>query len=118
MFDAASAVAYLHERSPPIIHRDIKPENLLVCEGTLKMADFGWSNIKDRKRQTYCGTPDYLAPEMIDGSGHNEKLDVWSLGVLTYELLTGKAPFTPKKTKDRREKMRKLETNIMVSAKV
>ena len=78
------------------------------------MADFGWSNIKDRKRQTYCGTPDYLAPEMIDGGGHNEKLDVWSLGVLTFELLTGNAPFTPKKTKDRREKMKKLEINIMV----
>ena len=113
IYDAACAVAYLHTRSPPIIHRDIKPENLLVCDGVLKMADFGWSNIKDSNRQTYCGTPDYLAPEMIDGSGHNEKLDVWSLGVLTYELLTGQAPFTPKNTKDRREKMRRLEKNIM-----
>lgn len=113
IYDAACAVAYLHTRNPPIIHRDIKPENLLVCNDILKMADFGWSNIKDTNRQTYCGTPDYLAPEMIDGSGHNEKLDVWSLGVLTYELLTGHAPFTPKNTKDRREKMRKLEKNIM-----
>lgn len=78
------------------------------------MADFGWSNIKDRKRQTYCGTPDYLAPEMIDGSGHNEKLDVWSLGVLTFELLTGKAPFTPSGVKQKREKMKQLEINIMV----
>lgn len=114
IYDAASAVAYLHTLNPPIIHRDIKPENLLVCSGeVLKMADFGWSNIKDSNRQTYCGTPDYLAPEMINGSGHNEKLDVWSLGVLTYELLTGQAPFTPKNTKDRREKMLKLERNIM-----
>lgn len=113
IYDAANAVAYLHTRNPPIIHRDIKPENLLVCNDVLKMADFGWSNIKDNNRQTYCGTPDYLAPEMVDGSGHNEKLDVWSLGVLTYELLTGQAPFTPKNTRDRREKMRKLEYNIM-----
>lgn len=116
IYDATSAVAYLHTCNPPIIHRDIKPENLLVCNDVLKMADFGWSNIKDSNRQTYCGTPDYLAPEMIDGSGHNEKLDVWSLGVLTYELLTGVAPFTPKNTKDRREKMKKLEKNIMTGA--
>lgn len=105
---------YLHIQSPPIIHRDIKPENLLVCDGSIKMADFGWSNIKDRKRQTYCGTPDYLAPEMIDLSGHNEKLDVWSLGVLTFELLTGKAPFTPTEVKHKKDKMDKLQFNIMV----
>ena len=59
------------------------------------MADFGWSNFNKGSRKTYCGTLDYLAPEMILEKGHDEKLDVWCLGVLLYELLTGKAPFTP-----------------------
>lgn len=114
MYDATNAVAYLHSRSPPIIHRDIKPENFLLFEdGTLKMADFGWSNFKNSIRSTYCGTPDYLAPEMILGQGHNEKLDIWSLGILAYELLSGDAPFTPK-VKDRKEKMKMLESNIVV----
>ena len=80
------------------------------------MADFGWSNIKSRDRSTYCGTPDYLAPEMIKGESHNEKLDIWAIGVLTYELFVGKAPFTPPAhIKDRRMKMAHLERKIIVN---
>ncbi len=80
------------------------------------MADFGWSNFRlnNSYRTTYCGTLDYLAPEMITAQGHNEKLDVWSLGILTYELLTGDAPFTPK-SNDKREKKALIERNIMVT---
>ena len=113
-WDATSAVAYLHGLSPPIIHRDIKPENLLINDdNTLKMADFGWSNLKSNtKNNTYCGTPDYLAPEMVNDLGHNEKLDIWTLGVLLFELLTGSAPFTPVNLRDKNQKMRQLEENI------
>jgi serine/threonine protein kinase len=95
MFDIFKGVNYLHCLNPPVIHRDIKPENILFKEGKLKLADFGWSNIKDSVRHTFCGTRDYLAPEMILKTGHDEKLDVWTLGILTFEVLTGKAPFSP-----------------------
>lgn len=117
------AINYLHNLNPPIIHRDIKPENLLLCSKpdgsfSLKLADFGWSNMKNGKRETYCGTPDYLAPEMIKGGEHDEGVDIWAVGVLAYELLAGKAPFTPKDIsnfKGKREKLRNLEKNILVS---
>jgi len=84
---------------PPIIHRDIKPENILLdADGAVKLADFGWSNFfnEDRRRLTYCGTPEYLAPEMINQSGHDKSLDIWNLGVLLFELLTGNPPFEGK----------------------
>lgn len=93
------AVEYLHSRDPPVIHRDIKPENLLLDkegrDGRIKLADFGWSNFfnDSRSRKTYCGTLDYLAPEMIKQQGHGTTLDIWNLGVLLYEMLTGDAPF-------------------------
>lgn len=84
----------------------------------MKLADFGWSNLNDGIRETYCGTPDYLAPEMIEGIDHGQGVDIWAVGVLTYELLVGRAPFTPKNIKDvkgRREKLRQIENNILVS---
>lgn len=68
MREVISAVNYLHELDPPIIHRDIKPENILLdSENSVKLGDFGWSNFfnGDSRRLTYCGTPEYLAPEMI-----------------------------------------------------
>ena len=102
MRDIISAVEYLHSKNPPIIHRDIKPENLLLdSKGHVKLADFGWSNVfTNTQRTTYCGTLDYLAPEMILETGHDVHLDIWSLGVLIFELLTGKAPFAPQNVKD------------------
>jgi serine/threonine protein kinase len=115
MFDIFKAVNYLHTQNPPIIHRDIKPENILFSATGLKLADFGWSNMKDgRVRTTYCGTPDYLAPEMVLEKGHNEKLDVWTLGVLLYELVVGRAPFSPNPAiKDKRMAEKELRKNIM-----
>lgn len=89
----AQALKYCHSKK--VIHRDIKPENLLLThKGDLKIADFGWSvHAPSSRRTTLCGTLDYLPPEMIEGRAHDEKVDLWSLGVLCYEFLVGKPPF-------------------------
>lgn len=111
--DLLKAVDYLHTRDPPIIHRDIKAENVLFIDSKAKLADFGWSNLKDRVRTTYCGTPDYLAPEMVLQKGHNEKVDVWTVGILAFELLNGKAPYTPPPGIDKDQANSMLEKNIL-----
>ena len=114
MCDIVQAIIYLHSQNPIILHRDIKPENILINNGRCKIADFGWSNVDDEFRNTFCGTPDYLAPEMINGTGHNEKLDIWTLGVLMYELLHGQPPFSPKeKPNDARLVQKMIEKNIL-----
>ena len=94
--DVISAVYYLHNMKPIIIHRDIKPENVLLAENLVaKLTDFGWSNYmqEDEKRKTVCGTPIYLSPEIIKEEGHDEKVDIWCIGVLLFELMTGSVPF-------------------------
>ena len=94
--DVISAVYFLHNMNPPIIHRDIKPENVLLTDTlAAKLTDFGWSNYiqEDEKRTTVCGTPIYLAPEIIKEKGHDEKVDIWCIGVLLFELATGSVPF-------------------------
>ena len=96
MKDVISAVYFLHNMDPPIIHRDIKPENVLLAEGMVaKLTDFGWSNYmqEDVKRTTVCGTPIYLAPEIINEKGHDERVDIWCIGVLLFELITANVPF-------------------------
>lgn len=96
MTQIIKAVAYLHQKEPAILHRDLKPENILLKGNEVKLCDFGWSNLDDKQniRNTFCGTPEYLSPEMILGTGHDEKVDVWSLGVLMYEMFTGHSPFS------------------------
>ncbi|GAB0201252.1 aurora kinase B-like [Grus japonensis] len=93
MEELADALLYCHGRQ--VIHRDIKPENLLLgLKGELKIADFGWSvHAPSLRRRTLCGTLDYLPPEMVEGQPHDEKVDLWCLGVLCYELLAGHPPF-------------------------
>lgn len=92
----ASALAYLHERN--VIHRDLKPENLLYGDDkmTPMIADFGWSihaPAPFNRRNTFCGTVEYLPPEMLEGETHSYSADSWALGVMAYELLFGSTPF-------------------------
>lgn len=89
------SLAYLHSRN--VMHRDLKPENILVgLHGELKLADFGYSvHSPGDRRQTICGTLDYLPPEMLNQRKvtYSRAVDQWTLGVLAYEFLTGEAPF-------------------------
>eukprot|EP00468_Gymnochlora_sp_CCMP2014_P003604 CAMPEP_0167753154 /NCGR_PEP_ID=MMETSP0110_2-20121227/7548_1 /TAXON_ID=629695 /ORGANISM="Gymnochlora sp., Strain CCMP2014" /LENGTH=761 /DNA_ID=CAMNT_0007638873 /DNA_START=3 /DNA_END=2288 /DNA_ORIENTATION=+ len=86
------AFEYMHERD--IIYRDLKPENLLLdSRGFLKVTDFGFAKVVPDRTHTLCGTPDYLAPEIVQGSGHGKAVDWWTLGVLIYEMITSSPPF-------------------------
>ena len=96
------AIGYLHDQN--IIYRDLKPENILIDKtgafcvynpGYLCLTDFGLAKmISDENfAQSFCGTPEYLAPEIITGEGHNKPVDRWSVGILIYEMIVGIPPF-------------------------
>jgi serine/threonine protein kinase len=102
-----NAVHFLHQNN--IIHRDIKPENILFGENNLlKLCDFGWAKeLTVNNRSTFCGTMEYMAPEIVGSEKYDFSVDVWSLGILLYELIMGHSPFRSKK-----------DRNIMVKIKI
>lgn len=92
--EMARALDYAHQQG--VVHRDVKPENILMCEdGTSKLADFGWcAELDGKNRKTFCGTWDYLSPEMVESEDYDHSVDVWAVGVLLYEMLVGRPPFS------------------------
>lgn len=90
MLQIAEGIQHLHEIK--IIHRDLKPENILIVDNSCKITDFGLARVfeKDMAMKTQAGTPLYLAPEVLQGFEYTSEVDVWSLGVIFLELITGR----------------------------
>jgi serine/threonine protein kinase len=90
-------LGYLHANK--IVHRDLKPENVLMdMDGYVKLADFGLAKFlqNDNSTKSFCGTAEYLAPEILNMTGHGFAVDWWTFGVLIYEMVTGRPPFMNK----------------------
>ena len=93
-YAASVTLGFEHLHNLKVCYRDLKPENLLLdSQGFLKICDFGLSKVVMDKTYTMCGTPDYLAPEIILSEGHNKAADYWALGILIYETIIGEVPF-------------------------
>eukprot|EP00434_Breviolum_minutum_P029095 symbB.v1.2.025734.t2/scaffold2517.1/size77087/3 len=83
---------YCHELN--IVYRDLKPENILInADGYVKLTDFGFAKVIEHRTYTLCGTPEYIAPEVLLNKGHGKPVDWWTLGILVYEMIVGYPPF-------------------------
>ena len=105
-----NAVYFLHKNN--LVHRDIKPENILLNGDKIKLCDFGWcceTNLNDRK--SFCGTFEYMAPEIIKEIPYGKPVDIWALGILLYELYFGVSPFNSNKQNE--EQTKEVINNIM-----
>ncbi|KAG6412232.1 hypothetical protein SASPL_124904 [Salvia splendens] len=104
--EIVSAVSHLHKNG--IVHRDLKPENILMdSDGHVMLTDFGLAKEIDEssRSNSLCGTTEYMAPEILQSKGHNKNADWWSVGILLYEMLTGKPPFVHANRKKLQEKI-------------
>ncbi|KAJ8027449.1 Ribosomal protein S6 kinase alpha-2 [Holothuria leucospilota] len=112
---AELALALDHLHSLGIIYRDLKPENILLdAKGHLKLTDFGLSkeSLDNSKTYSFCGTVEYMAPEVVNRKGHTTAADWWSFGVLMYELLTGSLPFQASHRKETMEMILKAKLGM------
>jgi len=112
--EIAEGLDYIHKLN--VIHRDLKPENVLLGRNNeVKLADFGWCVFTPQsRRQTFCGTMDYLSPEMLNGVSHDKKIDHWALGCIAFELLTGYPPFVG----DRHNPTVEVTRSLIISGKI
>jgi serine/threonine protein kinase len=96
-FSAETVMAFEYLHNVDVLHRDLKPENMLIDHrGHIKLTDFGFAKRVEHSTFTMCGTPEYLAPEIIANKGYTRAVDWWAVGVLTYEMRKGRSPFEDK----------------------